>query len=230
MARSTNPNWTQTAGQICHSAAFELGAVGMDDTLGDAEMQEMLKRLNSMLAKWSNEMNMWRETIETFPILAGIGTVALPAYVQTVRAARYVESSSYLRPLASWNRDQWQMLPNPVSVGPPTIFYHETGLDGSILNIWPIPSSNQSLEVDYNRAFYFVESPDQELDIPPEWHEAVLYGLASRSAGIFGATAINPSAVGRCDQQARASYQELLDSDRPDSYVFEYDSPVRLGY
>jgi hypothetical protein len=34
--------------------------------------------------------------------------------------------------------------------------------------------------------------------------------------------------VARCDQQARTTYEQLLDSDRPDSYQFEYDSPVRL--
>jgi hypothetical protein len=74
----------------------------------------------------------------------------------------------------------------------------------------------------------FAEGPEQELDIPPEWHEAVLYGLASRSAGIFGTTMLDPAKVSRCDTQAKTSYERMLDSDRPDSYYFEYDQPVEV--
>jgi hypothetical protein len=228
MARSTNPNWTQTAGQICHSAARELGAIGISDTLGGSEMEEMLTRLNSMLAKWSTEMNLWREEMAQLTLLGGTGAATLPAEVQDIRSVRYMESTTYKRPLAEWNRDQWMLLPNRAQVGPPTIYYLSQHSDGDRIYVWPVPAEAQTLELDYNRAYYFAESPDQELDLPSTWHEPVLYGLASRSAGIFGATAINPAAVARCDQQARTTYEQLLDSDRPDSYQFEYDSPVRL--
>lgn len=228
MARSTNPNWTQTAGQVCHSAARELGAIGVDDTLGAFEMEEMLTRLNSMLAKWGTEMNLWREEMAELTLLGGTGAATLPPEVQDIRSVRYSESSSYKRTLMAWNRDQWLLLPNRTQAGPPTIYYLSQHSEGDRLYVWPVPADERTLELDYNRAFYFAESPDQELDLPANWHEAVLYGLASRSAGIFAAVTINPSAVGRCDQQARASYQELLDSDRPDSYVFDYDSPVRI--
>jgi hypothetical protein len=67
MTVSTNSDWTQTVGQICLSAAMELGAVGLGDSLEASEELEMTTRLNSMLAKWSIDANLFRETTGRSP-------------------------------------------------------------------------------------------------------------------------------------------------------------------
>ena len=97
---------------------------------------------------------------------------------------------------------------------------------GDEIYVWPVPADDADFELDYARAFYFIETPDQQLDIPREWHEAALFGLASRCAGIFNTIELDPGVVQRCDSKAASTYQEMLDADRPDSYFFEYDSPV----
>lgn len=228
MTISTNPEWTQTVGQICLSAALELGAVSMGDSLESSELVEMMTRLNSMLAKWSVDANLFRDQTETVPVLAtDNGVITLDPSVLDVRTVRHVVSSTSTRLLTPWNRDQFMVLPNRSQTGAnPSIYYHSKRIGGDQLFLWPVPSADITLELDYGRRFYFAEGPDQELDVPPEWHEAVLYGLASRSVGIFGVTALDPVKVQRCDAQARDSYQKMLDADRPDFYVFEYDSPV----
>lgn len=230
MARSTNPDWTQTAAELCLSAALELGAVAMGDTLDAAEQAEMLTRLNSMFAKWSVDGALYREASATVTIPGGQGAVTLPSDVRDIRNLRYVQSATFKRPLAMWNRDQFNMLPNSAQSGEPTCFYYSQQIGGDQLFVWPVPSADSDYELDYNRTFFFIEEPEQELDIPAEWHEAALYGLASRSASVFGATNLSPAAVQRCDNQARASYQKMLDNDRPDSYSFYYDAPhERVG-
>lgn len=227
MTVSTNPTWTQTAGQICLSAALELGAVSMGDSLEASELTQMMTRLNSMLAKWSTDANLFREASATLIVPGGSGAVTLPAEVRDVRTVRHVVSSTSKRPLTAWNRDQFMMLPNRSQTGAnPSIFYLSSQIGGDQLFLWPVPTADVTLELDYSRRFFFAEGPDQELDVPAEWHEAVLYGLASRSVGIFGVTALDPGKVERCDVQARTSYQAALDADRPDFYTFEYDSPV----
>jgi hypothetical protein len=107
-------------------------------------------------------------------------------------------------------------------------YYVSAQLGGAQIYLWPVNSADVTLDLDYNRTFYFAEGPDQEIDVPVQWHEAVLYGLASRSAGIFNTVELDPNLVQRCDAQARTSYQAMLDADRPDSYYFEYDSPVEV--
>ena len=228
MPHSANPNWTQTAGELCLSAAMELGAVGLGETLDSAEIAEMLTRLNSMLGVWSVDANLWREALATISLAAGTAAATLPADVRDIRAAWFIESADYKRQLAQWNRDEYLSLPNRAQTGLPTVFYYSQQIGGDQIYLWPVPEADCTLELDYSRQFYFIEAPEQELDMPPEWHQAALYGLASRSAGIFGTTRLDPQAVARCDMQARASYQKLLDADRPDYYRFTYDSPVRV--
>jgi len=220
--------WSQTVGQICLSAALELGAVGMGESLESSEQLEMQTRLNSMLAKWSIEANLFREASETVTITTS-GSLVLSPSVRDIRSARHIQSATYKRTIAIWNRDEFFQLPNRVQTGAsPMAAYFSKQIGGGVLYLWPVPLANVDIELDYNRSFTFAEGPDQELDLPPEWHEAVLYGLASRSAGIFGTTQLDPAKVARCDAQAKASYERMLDSDRPDSYYFEYDSPVEV--
>jgi hypothetical protein len=224
---STNSSWNQTVGQIVRSAAYELGAIGMGDTLEASEELEMTTRLNSMLAKWSLDANLFREASGTVTVTGGTGAATLPASIRDVRSARHIQSATNKRWLAPWNRDEFFQIPNRDQSGSsPMAYYVSPQIGGAILYLWPVPTVDVDIELDYNRAFYFAEGADQELDIPPEWHEAVMYGLASRSAGIFGTTQIDAGKVARCDAQAKASYERMLDSDRPDSYYFEYDRPV----
>lgn len=229
MARSTNPNWTQTVSQLCLSAARELGAIGLGDSLDSEEQEEMIIRLNSMLAKWSVDANLFREATEEVTV-GTTGQLNLGAEVRDIRSIRHVQSATNSRLLAVWNRDEFFALPNRAQPGAnPVAAYFSKQLGGGILYLWPVPTADVTLEIDYNRTFYFAEGPTQELDVPAEWHEAVLYGLASRSAGIFDTVQLDPALVQRCDAQARVSYQEMLDADRPDSYYFQYDSPVEAS-
>lgn len=228
MAVGTNSDWTQTVGQICLSAALELGAVGMGGSLEASEEAEMMIRLNSMLAKWSIDANLFRESSGTLTVTGGTGAATLPTDIRDIRSVRYIQSGTNKRILGLWNRDEYFQLPNRVQAGFPMAAYFSKQIGGAILYLWPVPAADVDLELDYNRAFFFAEGPEQELDIPPEWHEAVLYGLASRSAGIFGTTGLDPAKVQRCDAQARTSYERMLDADRPDSYYFEYDRPVEV--
>jgi hypothetical protein len=229
MPTSLNPDWSQTAGQLCASAARELGAIGMADVLEASEETEMVTRLNGMLAKWSAEMNMWRDANAVVTITGGIGAATLPSEVNNIRSVLQIQSSTNKRILQQWNRDEYFRIPNRAQTGSnPVAWYVSQQTDGDQLFIWPVPTGDTDFEIDYGRSFYFVEGPEQNLDIPKEWYEAALYGLAARSANIFGATRIDPQAIARIDAQSRTTYQELLDNDRPDSYYFEYDSPVEI--
>lgn len=232
MPTSGNTAWFQTVGQLEQSAALELGAIGMGDSLEASEEAEMTKRLNSMLAKWSIEANLFRDEVATVTITGTTGAATLPTDVRDVRGVRHIQSATYQRPLQSWNRDDYFRLPNRAQTGATPLAYYlakRNADSGPALYIWPVPATDVDLELDYNRGFYFAEGPEQTLDLPEEWHEAALYGLAARCAGIFGATQLDPGNVERITAQAKAEFDRMLDSDRPDSYRFEYDSPVEAG-
>ena len=228
MAQSTNTDWTLTFAQLAASAAMELGAIGMGDSLEASEEEEMRLRANAMLAKWSTDGNLWRDELATIQIAAGAGAATLPSEIRDIRGVRHIQSSTYKRPLGAWNRDEYLMLPNRAQAGTPTIYYFQPAIGGGVLRVWPVPATIQSFELDISRRFHMIEDPTQEVDILPEWHEAALYGLAARCANIFGTTRVDPNTVQRIDAQAKSEFDKLLDSDRPDYYAFGYDSPVEV--
>ena len=210
-----------TFADAAKSAAVELGAIGTADDLEDSEREEMQRRANSMLKTWSVEANLFREETATVTITGGTGAATLPAEVREVNSLRHVISATNHRPLARLNRDEYYAYPNRSTVGNPSIFYVNKGTDALELRIWPVPAADIDLNMDYSRGAYAIGAPDETLDIPTEWHEAFILGLASRSASMFGTTRIDPQTVARIEGQANALYQRMLDADRPDSYYFE---------
>jgi hypothetical protein len=210
-----------TAGDACKSAAVELGAIGPADDLEDSEREEMIRRFNSMLKTWSVEANLFREAMATATITGGTGAATLPTDVNDINSVRYVPATGAMRTLWSWNRAQYHALPDRTTVGLPNAYYYSQGSEGDILRIWPVPATDIDLEIDYNRGAYAITAPEETLDVPTEWHEAVIMGLASRCASMFGTTRVDPGTVQRVDARAAQLYQRMLDADRPDSYYFE---------
>ena len=71
--------------------------------------------------------------------------------------------------------------------------------------------------MDVTLAIQDITLPDQTVDVPLKWTEAVYCALAARLAGPFGVTRADPSTTKRIEQRAAAFEQLLLDEDRPSS-------------
>lgn len=221
MATSGETDFVETAGDLIHSAAREIGAISMGAELEDAEMDECLKRLSRMLKSWSTQANLFREWSGTLTLTPNVGAVSLPPDLRDISTVRLVLTGGQTRPLAPWNRDQYFSIPNREQPGNPIAYYWSHQADADILYVWPVPTKTITLELTYSGHAQTVTSALETIDLPQEWNEAVVYNLASRIASIFGASQISPAAVQRCDAIGQALYQRLLDVDRPDSYYFE---------
>jgi hypothetical protein len=222
MPTSTETALELTAADACTEAAVELGAIGSSDELEDNEGERMLRRLNSMMQSWSVEGNLFMEASATATITGGTGAATMPGDVRDILSVRHVVSSTNKRQLFQWNKDQYLQLPNRATVGNPTIYYYsQQGDGGDVLRIWPVPAADITLELDYSRRPFIAETPEDTLDVPQEWHEAIYMGLAARCASMFGADRVSPQTVARIEARAAQLYQRLLDADRPDSYYFE---------
>ena len=86
-----------------------------------------------------------------------------------------------------------------------------------------MPSTAATIALDYGRRIQTVTEVNETLDVPEEWQEAVVFGLAGRMANMFGSTKNDPSTVMRIDQRAESAYRRILDRDRPDHYSLEPD-------
>lgn len=223
MTTSGITTWPLLAQEIVTQAAYELGAYASGEVLSGEDMEDGIVRLNGMLKVWAGEGNLFRETTTDLTVIAATGTVALPAGARDVSSVRHTVSATNKRQLAEWNRAEYFRLPNRTASGDPTAYYLAKSISGLTLYVWPVPSTNITLEVDYSRLPDVVTDPSETLDLPEEWQEAIIAGLASRMANMFGSTRTDAGTVSRLDQRAAALYQRLLDRDRPDSYYFEPD-------
>ena len=221
MPTSGVTSWSLTAGECIAQALVELGAIASGEAPDATEESDAMVRLNAMLKSWGGEANLFREATGTLVITGGTGAGTLPPGVRRINSVRHVVSATNYRPLLEWNRDQYYSIPNRAAVGNPTAYYTRLTPTGTEIHIWPVPAANVTLHLDYGRVPETVTDTEETLDIPEEWQEAVILGLASRCASMFGTTRLDPNTVARIDQRAAMLYERLLDRDRPGSYFFE---------
>lgn len=221
MATSGETNWPLTAGEIVQQAMVELGVLTSGDSPEASEMTDGLVKLNSMLKTWSRKVNLWRDGIGTLTVTGGTGAATLPQEVRDINSVRHAVSATNKRLLVPWNRDQYYSMPNLAAVGNPSIYYVKRDLDDVEIRLWPVPADDITLHLDYSRTAETVTASDQTLDIGQEWGETVILNLAARLAGQFGAVRLDPQNVASISQRAAILEQELFDSDRPDTIVFQ---------
>ena len=221
MPTSGVTDWALTADDLIRQAMVELGVLNSGDDLEAIEEADAMVRLNAMLKSWGGEANLFRESTGTLVIAAGTGAGTLPSNVRDINSVRHVVSATSYRPLTEWNRDQYYILPNRATVGNPSLYYLSRTPTALEIRIWPVPAGAVTLHLDYSRSVETVTDGAETLDIPQEWQEAAILGLASRCASMFGATRLDPATVQRIDARAEYLYNQLLDRDRPDSYFFE---------
>lgn len=221
MPTSGVTDYELTAREIATQAMKELGLISSGEEPTAEELADIIVRLNAMLKTWGVEGNLFREASGTVVVPGGTGAGTLPAGVRDVVSVRLVVSATNHRSLQRWNRAQWYQLPNRSATGTPTVFYNTQGLAQDAIYVWPVPTADSTLHLDYYRAPEAVTGAAQTLDVPQDWLEAVIYGLAARIAGMFGATRTDPQTVADVTAKAAMLYQHLLDMDRPESYFFE---------
>lgn len=213
-----------TAAALIEAALNELGAYGAGQTIDATDQAAALVRLNAMLHTWGVRGNLYRDETGTATITGGVGSGTLPAEVRQLNSVRFVASATNYRQLTEWTRDDYYSIPNRDQAGDPVAYYLQRHRDGAMIWLWPVPADDATLHLDYGSAVETVTAASETVDLPQEWQEAAILGLAARCASMFGTTRIDPGTVRRIDQRAAEAYGLLLDSDRPDSYIFLPDS------
>lgn len=213
-------NSTMSAGEFMTLAMQEIGAIGAGETPTGDEYEAMLPRLNFMLKTWqARGCNLWRETNGTVTIPADTASGALDPNVIDVQAARVVETNNEIQ-MQRWENGEYRQIPNKAQTGRPIAFYIDKQRDGVVMYVWPVPSVDTDIKIDYARVIEDVTATTETLDIPQQWIETVYMCLAARIVSLFGATRVDPNTVVEIKQRAAELETELLDMDRPASLIF----------
>lgn len=183
---------------------------------------------NMMFTRWSNQgVNLWQVVLNSTPLIQGQSTytvdastvVILDAYISTTSG-----SSSIDRIILPISRTEYASYPNKTQQGFPTTFWFNRLLSPTI-TLWPVPDGTQT-SLNYYSVLRIQDANltgTQEMDLPPIWLEAMVYGLAYRLAQIWA-----PEKAAIFKPQADEAYQIAAEQNvETASY---YISPQISGY
>jgi hypothetical protein len=190
--------------------------------------------LNMMLKSWQADgCNLWRLSDETVTVPANTKTVTLDPRVLDVMEARFVGGVTYQRELARLEWGDYRSLPNKDAVGFPTCYSLNKQRTDIELSLWPV--ANEIIEIAYSGARVIddvTDDLDDNLDLPQEWMETAVYGLASRMIDTIDVATTSPATERRIQARADQLYQKLLDFDRTGSTFMKpwnYGAPYGQG-
>jgi hypothetical protein len=226
MTTSGTIDGTMIASEIVTAAMREIGAIASGEAPTADELNDGLRSLSWMLKSWASGrgINLWREAEGSIVFPANTASVTLAPQPLDVLEARYVQSSTFERPLQRWENGQYRQIPNKATPGYPTAYLITKTVDGVTMTLWPVPQADSTILYTFSRTPEDVTDGAQTIDIPQAWMETVWIALAARLAGIFGATRINPTTAAAVAQRAASLEQLMFDQDRPASvFLGAYD-------
>lgn len=186
------------------------------------EYDSGIRYLNNMLKAWQSDgCNLWRDEVVEIVWPAATAECDLSPTVIDVISARYVQSTTFERWLARWERGDYDVLPNKISAGTPTIFVFVKTTSNPKMILWPVPPAEVTIKANIARVTEDVTAVDQEVDIPQEWAECVYYNLAVKMAGTMATGRVDPRREGQLRNDAAEMYARMASFDRPGSYTFE---------
>lgn len=159
-----------------------LGQSTADDSTG-SEFTEGLQALNLAVAELRGEgLNLWKVTNSTLTMVAGQNeyTLTQPNKYNKIHQAWLQDNTSGSKiPIEIISIFNYNMLPLSASNGfPVKLAYQNRNTDG-VISIWPSPGSgtisNKTLHISGEVELQIATDPNQTLDFPTEWINAVIY-------------------------------------------------------
>lgn len=209
---------TYTCQEICTDALRKARVVAIDEAATADDLQLARRQLNRMLKSWQNDgPNIFLYAAQTVALTTAASYTMSPVRPLEILTVNYNDGSSET-PMQRMTRQEYESLPVKTSTGTPTCFYYDRQKEAAKIYIWPVlaSASGETLEVDYVREFADVELAD-DVDVPGEYYDAVVYNLADRLSDDYGVQ--NPNVTSR----AQMLYQQALAFDREGSVYFHGD-------
>lgn len=177
---------TLLCNDVCEDALRKIGVISQEDEATADEIETARRALNRLLKSWQNDgFNLWcvtRETVTATTIAAHSLTAGRPIEIQNIRLKR----NGIETPMCRMGRLEYDQLPQKDSTGLPTQFYFDRQRDTGDFLVWPLltAANGETFEVTYVREIEDVILTDP-VDVPSEYYEALVYGLADRLADDF---------------------------------------------
>lgn len=193
MALSNSTDFTLSAGQLVEEAR-ELCGIHADEEPTEAHEQVRgIRAMNMMLKEWqASGVMCWTLGEGTFTLIQGQAAYVMGAggtfttVPFDITEMRITRNNSSI-PMHELSRDEYMALPNKITQGYPTQFYYQRARSGGTLYVWPTPDTALgTLNFTFRRVIMDMDNAASNIDLPQEWHQAIVYNLAVKLMPRYG--------------------------------------------
>lgn len=218
MSVSTSISFNMTARAVVEKAMRLINVLGANENVNASDGEDARISLNMMIKTWEADgCNLWREQPSTVTFPANTATMTLdPRVVDVIEARRvYVDTPDSELPLGRWERGQYISIPNKNNTGIPVAFYPQRNRDSFTMTLWPVPYVETVINFTAARVTRDVSELADNIDVPQEWLECVVYNLADRLATEWGSLIVEAAVAKKVERRAAELYSLMRDFDRP---------------
>lgn len=231
MAVSTDSDFNLTASQIVETAFNTLGIAQEGEAMTARMMQDGMRALNLLIKTWGAADHLWTETEGTVTMVADQAAYNIsPKPMRVLSMRRRLNGID--TPMTEMSRQEYFDQPNKtVSPSVPVSFYYDPQQATGTVYLWPAPSAatvaQYTINMTYLRRMANMDNNTNDLDMPQEWLEAVIWNLAVRLMAQYPAN--DPNQAGLIMAMAKELYDNLKGWDQePASLFFQPDMQGRF--
>lgn len=232
MTTSNSTDFNLTRNELIAGALRILGVVGEGQTPTTDQYTTGSEALNYLIKAWELQgVPIWAIKNTDITLVAGqadyeigLGKATNVAKPLKIYQAFRRTTSNIDIPQTILSQQQYNMLGNKTSSGPPSQLYYNAQRDYGILSVFPVPSSadvTDVIRIFYQRPLEDFDASTDNPDVPQEMLRALKYSLASELAFEYGISASDRSDL---EMRAMRLQQEAFAFNAEDtSYYFQID-------
>jgi hypothetical protein len=225
MALSGSQNFSINARELITQTLRKMAVLGVAQALDADEAEAIRIELNTMLKGWQRSgPHLWKKTEGSVTLLAATASydMALTLNPLRIMSVRYRDTSARDLPMRPFTRDEYYDLPIKTSAGIPTQYYFDPQRGSPTLYVWPVKATitTETLKVTYQKRIDDIDDLSNDIDIPQEHFDVVMYALAERLLDDYG---IEGEAAQRIMLRSQALLQSAMDWEREDDVYFTPD-------
>jgi hypothetical protein len=212
---------TQNVRDVVTAAARKAGILDIGEEFAAENMTAAVGELFRMLKAWQAAPGMWTRATQTVALVSATGSYALAAPARPVRVLRaWFRRGGLDMPMQQLTQQEYDDMPNKAAVGLPSTWFYDRLAAAGTLYLWPVLATvaGEQVILRIEREIEDVTNPNDPLDAPAEWYDAIVHGLAARMVDDYGVT-------GRQAERVHALAALSLEKAR----AFEMDESVFLA-
>lgn len=198
MTVSGSTDFSSSALQIITDVRRSLGINAEEEPLDAAELALALPFLTRMLKAWEADTQLGGWLITSLTLTLVQGTVSylfgsggalttVPFGILSDPPVTISRSSGPDLPMTRLSRGDYARLPNKTTQGYPVQWFYDRQRENGTFYVWPAPDATAgTVTIPIRRRIMDVDASTDNLDIPPEWEQAVVDNLAVALIPVYG--------------------------------------------